>query len=729
MKNIRIHEGLFSIQTAHSLYQFRADEHGVLQHLYWGEPTGEDMRYLALQMDRGFSGNPYEQQGERGYSLDSLPQEYPCGGAGDYRAPALRIRCADGACSADLRYESHRAFAGREPIPGLPAARSAEDTETLEITLRDAASGLKVLLRYSVWPGEEVLARSAVLINEGGVPIVIEKAASASVDFFTGRYEVLHFHGRHCMERMAERLALPVGVTAFGSERGMSSHQHNPFVILCDPAATERQGECWGAMLVYSGNHLEEMEVNQAGSTRLVTGIHPAGFHWTLQPGERFETPEALLAYSPRGLNALSACYHRMIRRHVVPQELRAARRPVLVNSWEAAYFDFNAERIVRFAESARDLGIDMLVLDDGWFGHRDDDTTSLGDWTVNEGKLGCSMAELSRRIHSLGMTFGLWFEPEMISEDSDLYRAHPDWAIAEPGRRPTVSRQQLVLDMSRPEVVDHIFNAMCGVLDHAQIEYVKWDFNRSVCNWYSHALPPERQGELPHRFMLGTYSLLERLRARYPKLVIEGCSGGGGRFDAGMLYYCPQIWCSDDSDAVERLTIQRGTSYGYPPETMGAHVSASPNHQTGRSAPLDIRGIVAQAGTFGYELDPGRLTEKEREAVAAQVQTMREVEPLITEGTYYRLDAGDPAEDFAAWMTVSPDRREALLSVAATRVRANGPFLHIALQGLDPETRYRVQGTERCLTGAALMRGGFNLPPLRGDYPALQLHLTAAAD
>ncbi|MBR2822399.1 MAG: alpha-galactosidase [Clostridia bacterium] len=720
---------LFSLQTAHSLYQMKVDSADVLLHLYYGQKTDEDMSYRVRYADRGFSGNPYEQRRNRGYSLDTLPQEYSGSGVGDYRLPAVQAVSENGSRSVDFRFMDYRIDKGRQPLRSLPYVRESEETETLTVTLRDSVIGLDAQLIYHVYPAQDVIVRSVRLVNTGRQELSVEKAASACLDFLYGNYDVIHFHGRHCMERMPERLPLPRGTTSFGSRRGMSSHQSNPFVILCDHLATESTGDCYGCMLMYSGNHLEEMEVNQTGSTRLVSGIHPDGFSWKLAPGESFETPEALLSYSADGLNGLSRHYHDIIRQQVIAPRWQQEKRPVLINSWEAAYFDFDAEKILRFARSATELGVEMLVLDDGWFGKRNDDTTSLGDWTVNEAKLGCSMRELSDQIHAMGLKFGLWFEPEMVNEDSDLFRAHPEWALCDPDRKPMLGRNQMVLDMSRQDVVDYLFDAICAVLDSARIEYIKWDFNRSVANCYSKALPASRQGEVAHRFMLGTYQLLERVLKRYPDLMIEGCSGGGGRFDAGMLFYCPQIWCSDDTDAVERLEIQRGTSYGYPVSTMGAHVSASPNHQTGRTTPIHTRGIVAQSGTFGYELNPALLNAEEKEQVKEQIRAYHRYEHLIAHGSYYRLTELNAEKDHEAWMFVSPDRKEALVNLVCTHVRANGPFPYVRLCGLDPRKKYRLAGSEEIYTGAALMYGGYAAPQLAGDYPAMQLHFISEGD
>ncbi len=680
------------------------------------------MDYLLQYADRGFSGNPYEQRDKRSFSLDTLPQEYSGSGVGDYRISAVRTITTAGSRSVDLRYAGYEIQEGRLPVPGLPYVRNDDDTETLIITLRDDSIGLTAKLLYHVFPKHDAICRSVRLINSGTDPLIIEKAASMCIDFPYGNYDVVHFHGRHCMERVAERLCLPKGTVSFGSGRGMSSHQHNPFVILCDHHATENSGDCYGFMLMYSGNHLEEIEVSQFGSTRLVSGIHPDSFSWRLSPGEAFDTPEAILSYSENGLNGLSRHYHCLIRDLVIDSKYRSTRRPVLINSWEAAYFNFDAEKILRFARTARETGVEMLVLDDGWFGKRNDDNSSLGDWTVNEKKLGCSMQDLSERIHEMGMKFGLWFEPEMISEDSDLFRKHPDWALRDPDRNPNLSRNQMVLDMTRPDVLDYLYHSICCILDNARIEYIKWDFNRSAANYYSHALPAERQGEVAHRFMLGTYSLLDRILTRYPDLLIEGCAGGGGRFDAGMLFYCPQIWCSDDSDAIERLQIQRGTSYGYPVSTIGAHVSAVPNHQTGRTTPMKTRGIVAQSGTFGYELNPESLSDQEKAEMKVQISDYHQHAALIAEGTYYRLTELDESPGFEAWMIVSPDQDEAIVNIVMIHVRANGIFPWIRLRGLLPDCHYHLEGTQSSYTGAALMQAGYSFPLLTGDYPAAQL-------
>ena len=725
--SIRIEEKerLFSLETKNTLYQMKADEENVLLHTWYGRKTGTDMSYRIRTVNRGFCGNPWKKQENFDYSLDTLPQEYSTDGVGDYRSASLQARQKNGSGSVDWRYTGYRLLKGKEKPEGLPGLRGNGQTEGVDILLEDPEGVLRAHLLYWVFEEQDVIVRSARIENRGDEKITLKKAASVCLDFPFGKKEVIHFHGRHAMERAAERICIPQGGRlAFESRRGMSSHQSNPYIILCDPDTTERYGDAWGFMLMYSGNHLEEVSADQAGSVRVTGGIHPEGFSWTLGPGESFQTPEAILSYSSEGLNALSRNYHRIIRDEVIPPRWRGIRKPVLVNSWEACYFDFNAEKLLKLGQAAKELGMEMLVLDDGWFGKRDDDSSSLGDWVCNEEKLGCSLKELSEHIHALGLKFGLWVEPEMISMKSELYWKHPDWALADPGRKPMVARRQLVLDMSRRDVQDYLFDTISRILKDVQIEYIKWDFNRSVANAWSRELPADRQGEIAHRFMLGTYALLERLRRAFPDVMTEGCSGGGGRFDAGMLYYCPQIWCSDDTDAVERLEIQKGTSYGYPVCTMGAHVSACPNHQTGRTVPLKTRGVVAMAGTFGYELNPEKLTEEEKKTVKEQIAAFHRYEMLIAEGDYYRLD--DREGDETAWMIVSREKDEALVSVVATHVRANGAFPLVRLQGLEPDKVYRREDTGETMTGAALMCGGISLEQFHGDYPAKQMYLKA---
>ena len=721
---------LFYLLTKNSEYQIKVGSIGYLEHVYYGALAGgTDMSYRMRFPDRGFSGNPYEISDNRGFSLDTLPQEYSGSGMGDYRIESLKISGKNGSRSVDLRYDSHEIRPGKYKIPGLPCVREAEDSvDTLEILLKEKSQGLTVKLLYAVYEEKDIITRTVTIINVGDQAVFLDKAASMCMDFPYEKPDLIHFHGRHCMERQRERLEVSHGVFSVGSKRGMSSHHHNPFVILCTPEATECTGDCYGFMLMYSGNHKTEVELDQAGSTRIVLGINDETFYWKLDPGEQFWTPEVILSYSSRGLNGLSRNYHRIIRENVCNPKYLHRRRPILINNWEATYFSFHGDKIIALAHQAKELGIEMLVLDDGWFGKRDDDRSGLGDWFVNEQKLPGGLKEIVEETAQIGLKFGLWFEPEMVSEDSELFRRHPDWALRDPGRQPMVARNQLVLDMSRNEVQDYLYESISRIIDEAKISYIKWDFNRPVANVYSGPLPAERQGEVSHRFILGTYALLERLTTEYPEVMIEGCAGGGGRFDAGMLYYTPQIWCSDDTDPIARLKIQKGTSYGYPISTMGSHVSAVPNHQTGRVTPLRTRGITAMSGTFGFELDPGKLTEEEKREIKFQIESFQKYYFLIQEGDYYRLDTKKTEAYYTAWAVVSPDQTEALVSLVVTEVQANPEIPFVRLQGLNPEGRYQLEGTGQSFSGAALMNGGYAVGFGDGelkmeDYPAVQLH------
>ena len=714
----------YTIHTRRTTYQMQLAPTGHLLHLYYGRRAEGTFDYLIRSRDCGFSPNPYELRYQREWSLDTQMQEYSGSMNGDYRLSSVRCAAENGVRGVDLRYVRHEITEGKYALRGLPAAFARDgEAETLTVTLADETIGLQVELLYGVYEAQDVITRAVRMKNIGNGALRLQKAASLCLDLPFGDWELLHFHGRHCMERQSERVPLTTGIQTVGSKRGMSSHQHNPFVILCDRAATEDAGECYGVMPVYSGSHKTDVERDQMGAVRLVSGIQDEDFSWTLDPGETFDAPEVLLSFSYEGLAKLSQTYHRFIRDNLCRSKFSNAPRPVLLNGWEACYFDFDADKLLALAREAKDLGVDMLVLDDGWFGARNDDLRGLGDWYVNEKKLPGGLAPLIRRINDLGLKFGIWIEPEMVNEDSDLYRAHPDWALTVPGRGPAMGRDQLVLDMGRNDVVDYLYGVLSALLRDNPIEYVKWDFNRGLADVYSRVLPPERQGEAAHRYVLGMYDLLERLTTAFPDVLFEGCAGGGGRFDAGMLAYVPQIWCSDNTDAVERLAIQYGTSFGYPVSAMGAHVSASPNHQTGRSTPLETRAVAAMSGTFGYELNPAQLGAEEKEAIRDQLARFRKYDALIRGGDYYRLTDPRDAKRIAAWQFVAPDRSEALLNVVVTHPEANPRPLHLRLKGLNPNALYAADGMDRVYSGAALMYGGWTLEALFGDYPSAQLH------
>ena len=707
---------IFTLTTAHTTYQMQAEAQGYLLHLYYGARTAGEMDYLLNYGDRGFSGNPNSAGSDRTYSLDALPQEYPSLGTGDFRNYALNIENADGSQCCNPVYITHEIAAGKYTLKGLPFVRAEEnEAETLKIILEDPVTKVELHLLYGVLEKEDIITRSVIIKNAGKAPVTVKKAQSACLDFLHGDYDLIKFYGRHAMERNMERMPVSHESTRIGSRRGTSSHQYNPGVILAGKNTNEDSGSCYGMLFVYSGNFLVEAEKDQYDQTRIQMGLTDELFAYPLEAGAEFIAPEVILSYTNKGLSRLSQQYHHCIMNHICQGKYVHANRPVLINSWEAAYFDFTGDTIVELAKEAKALGIDMVVMDDGWFGKRNDDNSSLGDWYVNEEKLGGTLTKLIERVNAEGVKFGIWIEPEMVSEDSDLYREHPEWAITIPGRKPVRSRNQLVLDFSRKEVRDEIFKRICAVLDQGNVEYIKWDMNRSLADIYA--------PNVTYDYVLGVYDFLEKLTNRYPDILIEGCSGGGGRFDAGMLYYTPQIWCSDNTDAINRTRIQYGTSFFYPVAAMGSHVSAVPNHQTGRVTSMHTRGVAAMSGTFGYELNPALLNAKEKAEIRAQLAQYREYQELIREGDYYRLS--NPFQDnFAAWMVVSDDRSKALVSVIRLTAEANPPAAYVTLKGMEEDAFYREKTTGKVYPGAALMEAGILLPAAVSEYEAYQIEL-----
>lgn len=713
---------IFTLQTKNTTYQMQVDRYGFLLHLYYGKKTDTCMDYLLTYYDRGFSGNPYDAGEDRTYSMDTLPQEFPCYGNGDFRSTAFAVENADGSMSCDLRYKSHKIFEGKYNLEGLPAVYASDkEAQTLEILMEDPVTGVKVVLLYGVLPAQDIITRSVSVKNESSGKIYLNKIESASLDFLYGDYEILTFYGRHAMERNVQRVPVVHGTQKIGSVRGTSSHQYNPMMILAEKETTEDKGNCYAMSFVYSGCFQGEVLKDQLNQTRMMLGLQEEAFRYPLETGEMFQAPEVILSYSSEGMNRLSQNLHHCIRQHICRGKYKEEIRPILINSWEAAYFDFTGDTIYELAKAAKEVNIDMLVMDDGWFGKRDDDNSGLGDWFVNEKKLGGTLGNLIKRINDLGVKFGIWIEPEMVSEDSDLYRKHPDWALTVPGRNPVRSRNQLVLDFSRKEVVDEIYDQICKVLDQGNIEYVKWDMNRSLMDVYSSVT--RDQGRVLHDYVLGLYDFLERLVQRYPNLLIEGCSGGGGRFDAGMMYYTPQIWCSDNTDAIDRLRIQYGTSFGYPVSVVGSHVSAVPNHQTGRKTPLHTRGVVAMSGTFGYELNLMKLSEEEKQEIREQIEEYKRYAPIIQNGLYYRL-SNPTTEEICAWEFVHTDEKEqskVLLNIVMQVIHGNMTVNYVKLQGLEETAVYREEKSGKRYTGAALMYGGMPLPIEPGEYQAYQ--------
>lgn len=686
--------GIFHLRNDKVSYVLQLVRGKYLLHRYWGKAIREFRDSRPFQaIDRAFSPQPAAYENERTFSLDVLPREYPDYGHGDYRLPAYVVRQADGTTVTEFWYESHEIKAGKPGLAGLPAAYAKDDeAETLTIRLRDTKGSLAIELQYTIFAEEAVIARNARFLNTGELAVDLLQAASFAMDFADHEFERLNLWGGHAAERSVERVPLMRGQQEHGSRRGASSHQQSPFLALVRPGTTETAGDAYGFSLVWSGEFSFKTEVEQFGTTRVIGGINDFGFDWQLQPEEEFQTPEALLVYSPDGLNGMSQAFHHIVREHIVRGKYQHALRPILVNNWEATYFDFDEEKIDKLADCAADLGLELLVLDDGWFGKRNDDNSSLGDWVVNTQKLKQGLKGVAESAHSRGLKFGLWFEPEMISADSDLYRAHPEWVLQVPDYPSSYGRHQLVLDLTRQEVQDYIVEAVGSVLRSAPIDYVKWDFNRHLTEAFSLALPDERQGETKTRFVLGLYAILERITQAFPEILFESCSGGGGRFDAGMLYYMPQTWTSDNTDAVCRLSIQSGTSMVFPPVAMGAHVSVVPNHQVGRVTSLQMRAICAMAGDFGYELDITRMTDAEKAQVREHVALYKKLRPTLQFGSFYRLltpFAGKGNE--TAWQFVSQDGKQVVLMYFKTLAEPASPIRTLKLTGLEKDACYKV--------------------------------------
>lgn len=720
-------EILFTLQTKNSMYQMKKDRFGILLHTYFGKKTSVfDYSYRLDCRDHGFSGVPYELEKDRTYSLDYLPQEYSTYGGGDFRIAALKILYPEGDSSLELRYDSYTLEDGKYSLPNLPAVYAMEENtaQTLKIVLFDDRKEVKVTLYYGIMEDLNVITRAAAIENLRPEPIYLDSAMSMNVDFLDEEYDRIDFYGKHLKERQVSRRPIAHGISETGSVRGTSSHQYNPFMIMAKKDTNEEHGTCYGFSLLFSGNFSAKTEKDQFDSTRAMIGVNPETMHYQLRQNEVFYAPEVAMVHSDQGLSRMSQTFHKLIRYNICRGKYKTERRPVLINNWEGTYFSFTGEKLTAMAEQAADLGVEMFVLDDGWFGKRESDLSGLGDWVVNEEKLGCTMGELSDKIHALGMKFGLWFEPEAISEDSELYRQHPDWVLKVPGKKPSLSRYQLILDFSREDVRNEFLRMFFEVLDHAKIEYVKWDMNRSICNVYSNAVEAQRQGNIGYDYVIGVYKVLDAMLTRYPDLLIEGCSGGGGRFDAGMLYYTPQIWTSDDTDAIERLDILFGTSMGYPVSTMGAHVSAVPNHQTGRITSLETRATVAMSGTFGYELDPMKLSEEEKETIRKQIRVFKERYDLIQNGTFYRLTEYKDPCGYCVWQYVSEDRSEALVCAVQTTLFPNPNAICKKLRGLDPERIYDLDGT--AIPGDVLMEGGILLPQATEEYKSWNFELKA---
>ena len=726
--NIAYHaeSGIFKLDTEKTSYIIAlADKERFIGHAYYGKKISDtDVTYLLRTGENPFV--PSINNRDRSSFFDTFPMEFPGCNTGDYRESAIEVIDAQGHNAVELIYKGHRIMRGKPGLPGLPATFGGEEEcMTLEIDAEDKCLGMEATLRYSIFADSDIVARSVSVKNCSEKSFFLTRIMSASVDMDQEDYKLLTLHGSWARERHMDYREIGYGKQSVGSTKGESSHQEHPFMALVSKKATQESGNVYGFHFVYSGNFLAQVEKNQFDSLRIQIGIHPKNFCYEVKPGECFEAPEAILVYSSEGLGGMTRTLHDLYRNHLIRSPYKDKKRPILINNWEATYFQFDTEKLLSIAREAKKAGIEMLVMDDGWFGYRNDDNTSLGDWTVNEKKLQGGLKYLVDEVNKIGLKFGIWFEPEMISPDSELYRAHPDWAIAIDGRTPCRSRNQFVLDLTRREVLEYVYNAVEKILHSANIEYVKWDMNRQLTDLGSVYLGKENQGELCHRYVLAVYELQERLTKEFPNLLLENCSGGGARFDPGMLYYSPQIWCSDDTDAIERLLIQEGTALIYPLSTMGAHVSDCPNHTVGRSTPFSTRGNVALAGTFGYELDITKIPEEDRSRIPEQVAMYHKYNDLIRNGDYYRIASYRQNHLYDCYEVVSKDKKEALITYVQVLNRPNYHSRIIKPAGLNPQMRYRNEETGELLFGDTLMNAGITIQNMWGDFQSKLIHLT----
>lgn len=697
---------IFKLDTATSSYVIQIYKGNIIHCLYYGGliPDVNFTDYVFRDWIAAFSpASPWVD--EEHYSMDIAPLEYSGFGVGDFRKTAVAIKNNDGNNCTDFRYVSHNIYKGKHKLSGIPSTYANDDDEcmTLDIYTQDEVTGAQAILTYTVFENYGVMTKSVKLINNSNNSLTVEKAYSASINLNGMDYDMYHLYGCHVRERNMEITPLTHGHTSISSTRGSSSHQHNPFCAIASKKATEDWGEAYGFNLVYSGSFDITADCDFYGTTRINIGINPDGFNWKLNPGEEFQTPEVVCVYSTNGLGEMSRTFHRFYSNNLIRGKWKNTKRPLLINSWEAAYFDFDTDKLVAFAKEAKELGIEMLVMDDGWFGHRNDDTSSLGDWYVNEKKLPGGLNVLIEKVNALGLKFGIWFEPEMISPNSDLFRAHQDWYLHVPNRKGSLGRNQYVIDMTRKDVRDNIYDQMKNILSKYKIDYVKWDFNRNLSEAGSSLLPAENGEEIFHRFVLGTYELMEKITSEFPDVLLENCSGGGGRFDPAMLYFSPQIWTSDNTDPIDRIPIQFGTSMCYPASTMGAHVSMC------ERTDFNTRGRVALWGTFGYELDPREISEEDKITVKKQIEEYHKSYDLIHNGDLYRLINPWENKMRAAWEFVSPDKSKAMFTVVIMRQDLSRT-LFLRLKGLDPNKYYKREDNGEIYSGALLMNAGLSL-------------------
>ena len=701
---------LFHLQTKHTSYVFHVIEDGSLGQLYYGPkiPFKDDYANLNTREEHDCTNTRTDEDVE--FQAELLKQEYAGLGKGDYRYPAFQITYPNGSRTSEFQYRDYELKDGKARLTGLPSTFADDSNDSQTLTVKLADGDLELQLHYTIFADEDVIVRSTTFVNHGKT-VFLNRALSAQLDLPDANYDFIQFAGSWSRERHLHRSHLRPGTQSISSLRTASSHQENPFFMLARPHTDNNQGAVFGFNFVYSGNFLDSVEVDQFDTTRVLIGINPDEFGWKLNSGDSFQTPEVIFSYTDNGFNALSQQLGAFYAQHLINPHFAHQERPILINNWEATFMDFTEDKLMPIVERAKELGIEMFVLDDGWFGHRDDDRSSLGDWFVDEKKFNHGIAGFAKRVHDLDMKFGLWFEPEMISIDSKLYQTHPEWMIKTPGRGQTPGRHQFVLDMSRQEVVDYLFGLMSHIIQDAKLDYIKWDMNRNITEMYGADLPADQQLEFSHRYILGVYDLYDRLTKAFPDVLFESCASGGGRFDLGMMYYAPQAWCSDDTDAVERIKIQDGTSYGYTPSMWGAHVSAVPNDQVGRLTSIDMRAKVAYFGAFGYELDVTELSDEEQATIKQQVAFYKQYRKLFQFGTFYRLETPDTSDNVYGWEAVSHDKQTAIGMRYQILNGANPAYIRYYFKGLDPERRYTVNDGSEVFSGAELMNAGYFVP------------------
>lgn len=701
---------LFHLQTKHTSYVFHVIEDGSLGQLYYGPkiPFKDDYANLNTREEHDCTNTRTDEDVE--FQAELLKQEYAGLGKGDYRYPAFQITYPNGSRTSEFQYRDYELKDGKARLTGLPSTFADDSNDSQTLTVKLADGDLELQLHYTIFADEDVIVRSTTFVNHGKT-VFLNRALSAQLDLPDANYDFIQFAGSWSRERHLHRSHLRPGTQSISSLRTASSHQENPFFMLARPHTDNNQGAVFGFNFVYSGNFLDSVEVDQFDTTRVLIGINPDEFGWKLNSGDSFQTPEVIFSYTDNGFNALSQQLGAFYAQHLINPHFAHQERPILINNWEATFMDFTEDKLMPIVKRAKELGIEMFVLDDGWFGHRDDDRSSLGDWFVDEKKFNHGIAGFAKRVHDLDMKFGLWFEPEMISIDSKLYQTHPEWMIKTPGRGQTPGRHQFVLDMSRQEVVDYLFGLMSHIIQDAKLDYIKWDMNRNITEMYGADLSADQQLEFSHRYILGVYDLYDRLTKAFPDVLFESCASGGGRFDLGMMYYAPQAWCSDDTDAIERIKIQDGTSYGYTPSMWGAHVSAVPNDQVGRLTSIDTRAKVAYFGAFGYELDVTELSDEEQATIKQQVAFYKQYRKLFQFGTFYRLETPDTSDNVYGWETVSPDKQTAIGMRYQILNGANPAYIRYYFKGLDPERHYTVNDGSEVFSGAELMNAGYFVP------------------